>query len=325
MATIDDVESALVSALGRLLFPGTAYQPGAVGTASAPLLGSPRAPTESVPVRLYVGAPGLAEAGDDTRNGISQVCVFREKGMSRSTTRFKPYWRTIPGRAPTLTIARAPQGFAIGGTAGDGNVLAVRAGNTIYAAAPGPTDPPGQVAYAFASQIPGATVSGTLVQAQGVVDVRIGRTRSVVEVTGQEEQVVNIALLAARTPTLAGPNVREALTRLIDGIKALRDEYGKLTRFLPAPDGTHICVKLHDQIDDDTTRRENLWRRWWGMRCEYSISRIEEVPPMLAPLLIGHMAETIVWLGPGAPVQSVLTNGYGLALSSGAGSALGSF
>lgn len=324
MATIDDVEVALQQAAARALFPGTAYAAGAVANASVPSSGFPGAGTFTAPVRLYVGAPAEDELTKDIQAGVSNVCIFREKGMSRNTTRFAPYRKRLTDYQPTLTLAQVTGGFVVGGAAGVAQIMAALVNGTWYTYAAAATDGPSAVATAMAAEIPGATASGAMVTVANVQNLRTGVYQREIEITGTFEEVVNVALLAVATSTQTGPIVREGLGRALDGLRSLTDERGEFTRFLALADGTSARVVLHDEIDDDTTRREDVWRRWWGFRCEYSTGRVYSAPVMLAPLLVGNLQGRVVWIGASAPVANVYTIND-QPISNGGSGALGTY
>jgi hypothetical protein len=78
MATIDDVEQGVCSALAGVLFPGQAYLPGAVATCVVPWSGAIGAPAYAMQVKLYVGEPVTAGLEADILAGVAR----RDAGQS---------------------------------------------------------------------------------------------------------------------------------------------------------------------------------------------------------------------------------------------------
>lgn len=324
MATIDDVEQGVCSALAGVLFPGQAYLPGAVATCVAPWNGAIGAPTYSVPAKLYVGEPVTAGLEADIVAGVSNVGVMRVAGATRDVTRFSPYWIKTSASVPTLLAVAGNGSVTFGGIAGAGQVVGVTADEICYAYRTSSSDSPATVAAAFAALIPGAVATGAVLTAASVKAANVVADQSAFWRTGQNETQLQVAIIAVPFAGADGPLVRAALTRAVYAIESAIRPNGSLTRFIGLPDGTTAEIAGSDERDDDTVRRDDMWRRWITFRIIYDIGISQLQPSVLAPLVIlGTDAARIQWIGNGAPVSGVLTDGAGNVLTDASGDLIG--
>lgn len=196
MATIDDVEQGVAGALAGLLYPGGAYQFGDVGSCVAPWLGTPGAPTLTIPTRLSIGAPSSTELEADIAANVSNVGVMRIAGSTRNATQFLPHWQQVTKAVPTFTAALGGPGVVFGGTAGPGQVVGVTTAKVCYARRLAACDTPLSVAAAFAAMIPGASASGAALSCGPVAAARVVADQAAFYVTGQQETVISVTILA---------------------------------------------------------------------------------------------------------------------------------
>lgn len=326
MATIDDVEQGVCNALSGLLYPGTQYQFGEVGNCAAPWLGAPGAPMLTMPTRLYIGEPSSAELEEDIAANISNVGVMRIQGTARNATQFLPHWQQVTRAAPTFTAAIGGSGVVFGGTAGPGMVVGVTVNRVCYARRLYAADTPASVAASFAAMIPGARATGAALACGPVAAARVVADQVVFYATGQQETVVSVTILATAGPGENGYLKRAALGRLVAGLKSLLTPEGNLTRFIGLADGTSARILAEDERDDDTPKRDDVWRRWLSFRCLFDEGVLQTQPAALAPLLlVGTGAGQIFWAGDGPSMGNVLTDGDGNVIGDLSGTMLGSF
>jgi hypothetical protein len=324
MATIDDVEQGVCSALAGFLFAGQAYLPGAVATCVAPWTGAIGAPTYSVQAKLYVGEPVTAGLEADIVAGVSNIGVMRVAGATRNVTRFSPYWIKTSSSAPTLLAAVGSGSVTFGGIAGAGQVVGVTADGICYAYRTSSSDSPATVAAAFAALIPAAVATGAVLTADSVKAANVVADQSAFWRTGQNETLLQVAIIAVPFAGADGPLVRAALTRAVYGIESATRPNGSLTRFIGLPDGTTAQIMGSDERDDDTVRRDDMWRRWITFRISYDIGISQLQPSVLAPLVIlGTDVARIQWVGNGAAVSGILTDGAGNILTGASGDLIG--
>ena len=326
MATIDDVEQGVCSALAGVLFPGQNYLAGAVATCAAAWSGAIGAPAYAVRAKLYVGEPVSAGLEADVLAGVSNVGVMRVAGATRDVTRYSPHWVKTSATMPTLLAAAGIGCVTFGGTAGTGQVAAVTAGGICYAYRVQPGDAPATVASAFAALIPGASVDGTVLTVSSFSAANVVVDQTAFWRTGENETQLQVAIIAVPFAGADGPLVRAALTRAVYGIESAMRPNGSLTRFIGLPDGTTAQITGSDERDDDTVRRDDMWRRWITFRVSYDVGVTQVQPAVLAPLVVlGTAATGIGWAGNGAPVTGILTDGDGQVLTDASGNLLGAY
>lgn len=326
MATIDDVEQGLCIALASVMFPGQQYLAGQVGTCIGPWIGSTGAPTLSPQVRLGIGEPTSGEMQRDIAAAVSNLAVTRISGSIRDCTFARPRWIQTSCNMPNLLATLAEGTVTFGGMAGSGVVAGVTAANVCYAYRCGSNDTPFTVAERFASLIPGAAAVDTILTAPAITGVNVVADQQTFWCTGQQEALVQVVIVA--TPSTPGgsdgPLVRAVLTRLVHGLQAMMRPDGSLTRFIGLPDGTQAGIFPSDERDDDSPGRDDVWKRIVTFRMVYDIGVAQAQHSMLAPLLIANTnAVRLLWIGTGAPVTGVLTDGQGNMLGDAGGDLLG--
>ena len=326
MATIDDVEQGVCSALAGVVFPGQQYLAGEVGQCFAPWIGSPGAPDISMQVRLGIGEPTSNEMEQDLAAAISNIAVVRIAGAVRNCTLYRPHWIRTSFNAPTLLVDVGLGAVTFGGIAGSGMVVGVTAGKICYAYRCMANDTPFTVANAFSGMIANSSVDGTVLSAPAITSAGAVADQQVFWSTGQREAVVQLIMIA--TPSTPGgsdgPLVRASLTRLVYGLEALTRPDGSLTRFIGLPDGTQARIYGFDERDDDSPSRNDMWKRIVTFQVMYDTGVAQTQFSVLAPVLLaGSVATHLFWIGNGVPVNGVLTDGAGNVLGDAAGDMLG--
>ena len=326
MATIDDVEQGVCNALAGVLFPGQPYLAGDVATCSAPWIGSLGAPSILPQVRLGIGEPTSNEMERDLAAAISNVAIVRIAGSVRNCTFLHPRWIRTSRNTPTLLATLAESSVTFGGIAGSGMVAGVTAGNVCYAYRCATSDNAASVAAAFAAMIPGGEATGSVLSAPDVTTVNVVADQQAFWSTGQREALVQAIIIATPSTPLAmdGPLVRAALTRLVYGLEAMARPDGFLTRFIGLPDGTQAKIWGFDERDDDSPSRNDMWKRTVTFQVLYDTGIAQTQYSVLAPLLLANTnAARLLWIGNGAPVGGVLTDGAGNVLGDAGGDMLG--
>jgi hypothetical protein len=326
MATIDDVEQGVCSALAGVLFPDQQYLAGQVASCSAPWIGSPGAASISPQVRLGIGEPTSDEMEQDLAAAISNIALAHLAGSIRNCTFLRPRWIRTSCNAPTLLASLSEGAVTFGGIAGAGMVAGVTAGKICYAYRCGVSDTPLTVASAFAEMIPGTALAGDVLAGGGITGANVVADQQAFWCTGQKEAVLQAVIIATPSTPAGndGPLVRAALTRLVYGLESLTRPDGSLTRFIGLPDGTQAQISGFDEQDDDAPSRDDLWKRTIGFKAMYDTGIAQTQYSVLAPLLLAGTAATrLFWVGNASPVSGVLTDGAGNVLGDSAGDMLG--
>jgi hypothetical protein len=306
------------------LFPGQAYLPGAVATCTMPWNGAIGAPTYSIQAKLYVGEPVTAGLEADILTGVSNIGVMRVAGATRDVTRFSPYWTKTSSAVPTLLAVLGDGAVTFGGVAGARQVVGVTAGGICYAYRTSSNDSPATVAAAFGAFIPAALATGAVLTAASVEAVNVVADQTAFWQTGQNETQLQVAIIAVPFAGADGPLVRAALTRAVYAVESAMRPNGSLTRFIGLADGTTAQIMGSDERDDDTVRRDDMWRRWITFRITYDVGISQVQPAVLAPLIaLGTNAARIQWVGNGAAVSGILTDGAGNILTDASGDLIG--
>ncbi len=124
MATLADVENAIVGIVGSALFPGTAYAPLSY-VASAPA---------GLTIKAYRGWPDADTLNKDLAAGRAHVSIFPDN-ITRLMTRFFAEWEPSPTIAvPALNALVAGNTITFGGTASTGQAVGLALGDAPYLA-----------------------------------------------------------------------------------------------------------------------------------------------------------------------------------------------
>lgn len=156
MATLADVENAILGIVAGALFPGTTYEPLSYAT-SAPA---------GLTIKAYRGWPDADRLNKDLASEYAHVSVFPDN-ITRLATRFLAEWEPSATPAvPALTALVAGNSVTFGGTAAPGQAAGLALGDAPYPSTwvyrPVAGDTPATVAAAFAAMIPGASAAGAV-------------------------------------------------------------------------------------------------------------------------------------------------------------------
>ncbi len=156
MATLADVENAIVGIVAGALFPGTSY---------APLSYAASAPA-GLTIKAYRGWPDADTLNKDLAAGRAHVSIFPDN-ITRLMTRFLAEWQAPATPAvPSLTALVAGNTVTFGGQAAPGQAVGIAIGDPPYLATwayrPQAGDTPASVAAGFAALIPGASAAGAV-------------------------------------------------------------------------------------------------------------------------------------------------------------------
>ncbi len=275
---------------------------------------------------MGIGEPASNEMEQDLAAAVSNIAIARVAGAVRNCTFLHPRWIRTTCNTPTLLAAAGGGSVTFGGIAGPGMVAGVTAGKVCFAYRCGVGDTPATVAAAFAAMIPGGAATGTVLAVPGFNNANVVADQQAFWCTGQREALVQVIIIATpSTPGgVDGPLVRAALTRLVYGLEAMTRPDGSLTRFIGLADGTQAEISGCDERDDDSPDRNDMWKRTITFRVMYDTGVAQTQYSVLAPLLLaGTAASRLFWIGNGAPVSGVLTDGSGNVLGDAGGDMLG--
>lgn len=259
MATIDDVEAALVSAVTTILYP-TGSPPSALG----------------YPVKVYAGWPGAQDldAGMVETGGApkaAHVSVY-PLDAERNVTRFQSTYEDDPLPAATYSVAVAGQAVTIGGAAPatffTQNVSLIING-AAYSYGPSAGQTPAQIASALqtliAIDLPGTTVSGAVITVQSgarITAARVGVSGTARKPLRTIEKQVQVHLWTS------SPTSRKAISALVD--PGLCD-----IQWLTLADGSRAKLVYHGQRDDDFPQKQRIYRRSFTFTVEFTTYAVQ--------------------------------------------------
>jgi hypothetical protein len=207
MADISDVESALVTIAGSVLYPSGVSSPSDVS------------PISGCVVCTVRGWPTSQELDSVLEAGNALVTVYPIPNMSQTTTRFSQEWVTVPQDAPILTVTTYGNTATFSGAGANGVVAGVRYNRAAYSVHVAEADTPATIAAGIATQIAGASSSGGILTVPESLDfvARIGAEQKAILEVERLKDVIDITIWA---PT---PEIRDAIGRAIR--PALREQF----------------------------------------------------------------------------------------------------
>lgn len=250
MATLDDVEAALVSVSRSALYPNGLQQPSIVGAAC----------------KTYRGWPVAASLETDLKAGTVNVSVFTRPGVFSLRTRYLPKWKSIPVPDATVSAIVNDNTITFSGvadTACTAGIIVNRLMRTLMISA---GDTAAQIAAAFGSEIPGSSVSGNVLTVQsGPVKCSILPYGKSIREIRRQNQGFQITIWA---PSVS---LRDRVTAAIDAVLAG-------DAFIDLPDGTVGRVQYGGAPVNDSSSRDGLWRRDLFYAIEYGTTETQSVP-----------------------------------------------
>lgn len=272
MATIDDVEAALVATLEAAFYP-TGSPPSVLG----------------YPVKIYAGWPGPQDLDTNLveTSGIpkaAHVTVY-PLPTERNVTRFQARYEEDPLPAATYTASYVGQVVTIGGAAPStffGQNVAVIAGGKGYAVATTAGQTAAQVAQAIQAlavvDFPGTSVAGAVITFPAnarVTAARVGVSGTARKAARTVEKQVQV------TQWTSNPTSRKALSQVVDS--ALAD-----THWLTMPDGSAAKLKYTGSREDDFDQKQRIYRRQHNFAVEYTTFVVQTATQISVEVLNLH-------------------------------------
>lgn len=246
MSDLNDVKSALVTAIGAAMYPNGTGQASATGT----------------PTKIYPGWPNDIELDADLKAGTVHISVDNLPGVYRDVTRYMRKWMVPTQVAPTITASVNGLTATLAGTITAGNYATLIAGNQVSSYAVTANDTLSTIATALAGGFKSpvtATANGAAITITAGSATLIARTAA--PQTGyrevQRQQVrLMVTVWAANNAqrAAAAAIVNQTLCNVVD---------------YTLPDG--FTAHLEKALERDTDREENrlLYRRDICFDCEF--------------------------------------------------------
>jgi hypothetical protein len=300
VADLSDVETAIVTLITGLVYPGGTSLPSAVlNAASVPIA-----------VKLARGWPVPAQLDTDLAAGAANITVYSRGSVERNTTRYPDGFQDVSLSTPTLTATVNGNQVTIGGTNNQEFVQFVTiliGPRVVVSYQPSSGDTTATIAAALAAKITAAFATATVVgstitvpsSAYLVAEVGVTGTQ-IAEVRRQRTQ----AQITLWCPT---PTIRDNIAKLIEPTLALQT-------FLTMPDQTAARFRYHNTVVTDQAQKVQLYRRDLIYDVEYATTVtdtatevtaiIQNVAGGLAPALGPVNTNNMPIATPTAPVNS---------------------
>lgn len=266
MASISDVEAALVGLINGVIYP-TGSPPSALG----------------YPVKIYAGWPDPGTLETDMtetagKPGAAHVSVY-PLPSERNTTRYPSERVEKAAPVTTYTLTAQDQTITVGGAAPSTYVaqnLAAFVNGRPFVVQAQAGDAPAALAAALQAAIdasfPGSTLSGstiTLPPTARLGAVQVGSVGSTTREVGRQQKQFQISVWSSNPASRA--QVADAF------LPVLVDNYR-----LTLADGTFALLLYQGSREDDFTQKQRIYRRSLIFTVEFAITITEAAPQMVA-------------------------------------------
>ena len=242
MADLSDVESALLTVIVQIIYPGGTMVPSVTGSTT----------------KIFRGWPSTIGLNADLAAGTSSITIFSDPKATRETTRYPRIWRTTSITAPSISMVTSGQSVSFLGQGGTSQLVGVKIGDSAYSVAVDQADTPLSVASALAAIVPGATADGVTVNIPGSSSV-IGRVAGLGTATMETRRQEQAFVVSVWCPD---PGTRDKLAGLLDASLSSID-------WLQFQDGSAGLIRYRETVETDTSENANLYRRDLIYNVEY--------------------------------------------------------
>ena len=261
MADQSDVETALTTLVGSVIYPQ--------GTSSPSILG--------VTCRIYRGWPNTAALDADLATGNVNITVFPNARHQQNTTRWTEEYGVTQPMTPTLTITTAMTDAVstatIGGTADLGQIAGLLVDDVAVVHRTAAGDTPELVAALLATYLRTqrvATVAGATITVPGA-HLIVGRVVADQQVLQEIRRQRQGFLVSCWCPD---PAMRDTAGSAIDVALAAQN-------FITLPDGTSGRLRFVSSTVFDQSEDASLYRRDLLYDVDYGTTQVTTVPSMI--------------------------------------------
>jgi hypothetical protein len=257
MADLSDVEAALVTIIGGIVYPNGASQPSVTGA----------------PAKIYGGwpQPGCIDSNLAANPPVTNISVY-PAAMNRNTTRYLDEWLQVSMQTATLGLVIAGQTVTVVGVApaaDNPHNMVIFVNGKPYTYQASFVDSLNSIALKLAAviavDVPGTSAAGpavTFPSSARIGAVRVGVTGVSSLATRNQEQVFQIGIWAA-TPVL-----RDLFAKTIDSALS------QIRRFV-LPDTSYCRLIWKNSVQSDKWQKQALFRRDLFYTCEYATLYVE--------------------------------------------------
>ena len=255
MASISDVETALVTLIAGAAYPNGVTQPSVA----------------NVPIAVYAGWPTSSRLDPDLAAGKTHITVYPTATES-NTTRFPKDWKPQTLNTATLSLTVSGQTVTVGGAMPSPftpHVLSVLVNGIPYPYQVLSTDTIASIATALAALIavgvPGTASAGgviTLPNTARINAARVGITGTSIRELRRQQRVIQITIWSDT------PAHRDAVAGPVDIALAA-------TEWLTMPDGFGARLVYRGSPELDSQQKAKLYRRDFLYSVEYATTQTE--------------------------------------------------
>jgi hypothetical protein len=261
MADQSDVETALTTLIGAVIYPQGTNAPSILGAAC----------------RIYRGWPNTAALDADLAAGRVNITVFPDARHEQNTTRWTEEYSVTQPITPTLTIATAVTGTGstatIGGTASPGQVAGLLVDNLAVVHRTAAGDTPDLVAATLASYLRTqrvAAVAGATITIPGA-HLLVGRVVADQQVQQEIRRQRQNFRISCWCPD---PTTRDTAGAAVDVALAAQN-------FIALPDGTSGRLRFVSSTVFDQSEDASLYRRDLLYGVDYATTQTIALPSMI--------------------------------------------
>jgi hypothetical protein len=261
MADQSDVETALTTLIGAVIYPQ--------GTNAPSILG--------VTCRIYRGWPNTAALDADLAAGRVNITVFPDARHQQNTTRWTEELTLATPVPPTLTITTAMTNSGstatIGGTADPGQIAGLLVDNLAVVHRTAAGDTPDLVAATLASYLRTervAVVAGATITIPGT-HLLVGRVVTDQQVQQETRRQVQNFRISCWFPD---PATRDVAAAAVDAALAAHN-------FITLADGTSARLRFVSSTVFDQSQDASLYRRDLLYSVDYATTQTITLPSMI--------------------------------------------
>ena len=258
MATLDDVQNAMVDTITPALYPNGVMSPSIAG----------------VDIFIYPGDPLKENLDADLKAGKIHVSIFAMKGMNRNTTRLPPESADYLIDSATILVTVSGNTVTLGGTVTTGQAVMIIVAGTGYAYAALSNDTLNTIASALAAQIPGASALNNVITITSSFDIqaRVSVGGSARKIVYSQESMFSVDIITPSQP------LRETVSRVIDLLFS--------SRYLLMPDNIAASIRRNTINEFNKYELALAFERQYIYKVEYHSVAVERYQTITDPYII---------------------------------------
>jgi hypothetical protein len=284
MADILDIETALATLCGSVIYPNGTSQPSAAG----------------IDCKIFAGWPNSAELATSLAAGVAEVSIYSGQNLERDTTRYAREWYDVTLGTPTLSAGVSNNIVTIGGAVTAGNYVTLVIDGASYSYAALVTDTLASIASALAALVPVALVTsvvGAVITFNAKTSGRITSNVAAPGVSGREiGRTQRGMMISIWAPS---PQARSAIASLLM-VMVMKNT------FTAMPDGSQMWLTYRQSNESDGTENAMAYRRDIQVWAEYATIETVAGYPITSTVLTQTVVPFVPAGAPALPTGAVV-------------------